>query len=864
MKTLFQKMNGEPTKKNLILPFVLVGIVILVLLVTTWWFMDESDKATETAVYDVSEMYLEEISDQIGAQLRGSLDMQVRQLQVTFNAIRSEDLQSVQSIHSYVAETKEINGFDFFALVDADGMIYMEDRIFPGISRLEFLSRPDFDKPMLSMDQTLGTQNMLTIAVPCENEVFAKNGLIGGIIGINANEVAKTLSLEYADELTFSAVIMKNGSYVLKNLDEHIEDHSNLFSALSSQTIFVGEDSVDTVRMDMEAGESGLVSYYLMDILHYTYYAPIEDTDWYVTTTINHDIISAKMEKARSIVTRNSMIELGVVMVALLAVFVIFYVQRKKNSLLELEKATAERSNQAKSMFLANMSHDIRTPMNAIIGFSNLLKQHKDDPMRVDEYTKKIISSSQHLLGLINDVLDMSKIESGKTTLNISEFSLSELVEYVVMVIHPLTKAKQQEFEQKVNGVQIERVLGDRVRINQILFNLLSNAVKYTPEGGNIEFNISALDSDEPGYTCLRFEVKDNGMGMTPEYLKTIFDPFTRETNSTINRIQGTGLGMAITKNLVDLMNGTISIESELGKGTSVLVDLKLQTLVYEMDEEFWEENKVTRILAVDDEAEVCHNIQKTMSETGVSVDFAMNGHSAIKMTKASLAEGKPYDLILLDYKMPDMNGIEVAKRLRAEVGDQVPILVLTACDWTDIEDEALEAGIDDFMFKPFFMANFSQVITRVRNKEEKAREKLEDETILQGMRFLAAEDNDFNAEILIELLSMAGAKCVVAGNGEIAVERFRTAPPGFYDMILMDVQMPVMDGYTATREIRALDHPEAKTIPIIAMTANAFMEDMEKAMESGMNVHLSKPVDMQLLCAAVRRLQAERKKKGN
>lgn len=517
----------------------------------------------------------------------------------------------------------------------------------------------------------------------------------------------------------------------------------------------------------------------------------------------------------------------------------------------------AEEANRAKSSFLSNMSHDIRTPMNAIIGFSALLTRNAENPEKVREYTKKITSSGHHLLGLINDVLDISKIEAGKTTLNQSEENIVDLISDLDSIIRSQMKAKGHTFEVHSRDIKHEHVVMDKLRLNQILLNLLSNAVKYTPDGGRVTFTVQELPQTKRQIANYRFIVEDNGYGMSPEYMKNLFQMFTREENSVTNKIQGTGLGMAITKNLIDLMGGTIDVESEKGKGSKFTVALELQISEQETDQNFWSDHNITKILVVDDEEVIGQNVQISMEGTGVTVDYVLDGKSAIEKIKQSEQEGSSYNVILLDWQMPEMNGLETAKRIREEISAHIPIITLTAYDCSEVEeDEAAAAAVDAFLAKPFFLTSFRQKVDTVLNRNEKSdavEEELEEESIFKGMNILVAEDNEINSEILKEVLSVNGASCEVCENGQLAVEEFEHSQPGKYQLILMDVQMPVMNGYDATKRIRALDHPQAKTIPIIAMTANAFAEDVRDALEAGMNAHIAKPLDTSVLEQTVR-----------
>ena len=535
--------------------------------------------------------------------------------------------------------------------------------------------------------------------------------------------------------------------------------------------------------------------------------------------------------------------------------------ERKLNENLKDALEVAKSANEAKSNFLSNMSHDIRTPMNAIIGFSTLLAKNAEKPDTVREYVKKITYSSQHLLGLINDVLDMSKIESGKTALNVEEFSLPELLEALYSMVLPQTKAKKQNFDMHTKGEIPERILGDKLRLNQILLNLLSNAVKYTPAGGSIGLVIEEMEQNVHRHAHLRFVVKDNGLGMSEEFVQTIFQPFSREQTNAKKEIQGTGLGMAITKNIVDLMGGTISVESKQGVGSVFTVELELAVAEEMDDDDFWQRHNITRVLVVDDEEDICLNVKELMEGTGVDISYAVSGMRAIEMVNESRTENNNFNVILLDWKMPEMNGIETAKRIREIVGTEIPILVLTSYNFEEIEDEAKQAGIDFFLPKPFFMSNFRRAVEHVRGtrgSDETASASDTDAVSLNGLKVLAAEDNEINAEILTELLSDEGVVCDIAHNGREALEMFEKSEPGQYDIIFMDVQMPVMNGYEATRAIRACAHENAKTIPILAMTANAFDEDVKSALDSGMNAHMSKPIDIDKLKITVAKMQGK------
>ena len=531
--------------------------------------------------------------------------------------------------------------------------------------------------------------------------------------------------------------------------------------------------------------------------------------------------------------------------------------ERRMNQTLSHALQVAKSANEAKSNFLANMSHDIRTPMNAIVGFSMLLRKNPDNPDKVREYTKKIISSGQHLLSLINDVLDMSKIESGKTSLNPTEFRLAELIDEIHTIVIPQMKMKKLNFELRSRGRLPEYIVGDRMRINQILLNLLSNAIKYTPEDGSIILTTEGRQKSA-NLAHIRFIVADNGYGMSAEFLKNLFEPFAREDNDKINGIQGTGLGMAITKNIVELMGGSISVDSEPGCGSVFNVDLELQIVNGEPDKEFWRELGITRMLVADDMEEVCVDVRELMAETGVEVDCAIGGKEAVRMASAAAEIHEEYHIIILDWKMMDMDGVEAARRIREKVGDMVPIMVLTSYDFENIEDKAREAGITAFLSKPFFVSSFRNAVEKscILSEEHDIMESPDERMEFAGMRILAAEDNEPNAEILTELLKTEGIECEIAENGKEAVELFNASKPGYYDMIFMDIAMPVMDGYEATGFIRSSLHPDGATIPIVAMTAYVFEEDVRRSLEAGMDAHTAKPIDMENVKDLIRQLR--------
>ena len=517
----------------------------------------------------------------------------------------------------------------------------------------------------------------------------------------------------------------------------------------------------------------------------------------------------------------------------------------EQNRKLEIALQHEGAANRAKREFLFNMSHDIRTPMNAIIGFTSLAATHIDNREQVLDYLKKISTSSQHLLSLINDVLDMSRIESGKVKIEEKAVHLPDLVHDVRSIIQPNVAAKRLSLFIDTMDIEDEDIITDPLRLNQILLNILSNAIKFTPTGGMISIRIAQKNGAPKGCVCYEFRIKDNGIGMSEEFQKHIFEEFSREESSTVSGIQGTGLGMSITKNIVDLMGGTIALTSEPGKGTEFIVTLCFTRSGQKAEPKQLPQLEGLRALVADDDTNTCLNVSTMLSKIGMRPEWTISGKEAVIRTKYAVEQGDEFSVYIIDWLIPDMNGIEIVRQIRKVIGNRCPIIILTAYDWADIEDEARAAGVTAFCEKPLFLSELRRVLAEPFRAEPTSKPAQPTAADLKGKKLLLVEDNELNREIALEILKEAGFVVDTAEDGAVAVQKIKQAAPGQYDLILMDIQMPNLDGYEATRQIRALPDAEKASIPIFAMTANAFEEDRQNALEAGMNGHIAKPLDV-------------------
>ncbi len=664
--------------------------------------------------------------------------------------------------------------------------------------------------------------------------------------------LSEILSLEDNNTLVYSLVIRKDGTFVVRNSaavrDNYFDRVRAVYKETDDQT---PEEYIAELEAAMQAGNDYSAMVEVDGVRQHMYASSLPNSVWYLVTFMPYGALNESVEGmgTRSVVA--SAVVCAVILLSLVTVFLRYFtLNRAQMKELEAARHQAEVSRQeaeiaskSKGEFLSNMSHDIRTPMNAIVGMTAIATAHIDDPQQVQNCLKKITMSSRHLLGLINDVLDMSKIESGKMTLNEDFVSLREIMEGIVSIVQPQVKAKHQKFNISIFNMISENVHCDSVRLNQVLLNLLSNAIKFTPENGSIEVVLREETSPRgKEYVRIRIHVKDNGIGMSEEFRQHIFESFAREDNKRIHRTEGTGLGMAITKYIVDAMKGEITVQSEQGVGTEfqVVLDLmRAEERVEDMVLPDW------IMLVVDDDQQLCESTVDSLRSIGIRAEWVLDGEHAVQLATRHHREHNDYHVILLDWKLPDMDGIQTARELRKQLGDDVPILLMSAYDWSEIEEEARAAGISGFLMKPLFRSTLFYGLKPYVDAAEDDHPVIEESKLhFSNKRVLVAEDNELNWEIANELLRDLGLELEWAENGEVCTELFRNSEAGYYDAILMDIRMPIMNGYEATDAIRAMDRPDA-SLPIIAMTADAYSDDIQRCLNHGMNAHVAKPIDI-------------------
>ncbi len=866
-------------RKSLATAAVIGSIVIaLILVLGTIWMGKSAKEGTETAVHSVSTLYLDELSGRRVQVVENNLQKNIEVIRVAVSLMTEEDLSDAVHLQAYQARMKRLFRLEKFAFVDRNGTIYTS------LGTQTNINDYDFDYAALAQPEIFvlnpeSTDKKAVIAVPIEPLTFNGEKLIVCFMEISMDELLSGVSVKAQNTGTTFCNIYTRDGFALSNMVlGGLAAEDNLLEALK-RAVFDEGYSYEQVVADFAEGNDREVTFTYDGIRETISYDSISGTDWMLTYLIRESVISDKISSVSEGIVKRNAIQSVLTITVLLVLFGFVFAQSRKNARLMLDSETAqaeirgkqeeleqrialqekleeqsqalsdalaaaEDANRAKTAFLSNMSHEIRTPMNAIIGLDNIALNDQTISDTTRDYLEKIGASAEHLLHLINDILDMSRIESGRMTFKNEEFSFSELLKAVNTMFSSQCNDKGLDYTCHIHGEVDDYYIGDNMKLRQVLINILGNAVKFTPEGGKVSLIVKRM-AQLNGLTTLCFRIADTGIGMSKEYLPRIFDTFSQEDSSTTNKYGSSGLGMAITKNIVEMMNGEIEVESEKGKGTVFTVMVTL------MDSERKNaEGDVTvihpgemTVLIVDDDPIACEHAKLVLEKAGISAEIAGSGLEAVEMVSLRQTRMEPYNLILVDWKMPEMDGVETTRRIREIVGNESAIIILTAYRWDDVLEEAVQAGVDSFIAKPVFatavMEEFESAMMRKGIKAKKDAKKAD----LTGRRVLLAEDVQVNAEIMIMLLQMRQMEADLAVNGKIAVEKFSEHEQGYYDAILMDMRMPEMDGLEATQAIRAMDRPDAKSIPIIALTANAFDEDVQRSMQAGLNAHLSKPV---------------------
>ena len=850
-------------------PKIVIGIAALVLVVLLAAVLVARTVSRSIVRENVG--IITEMSEHDKHAAMNSLTLRYEVLEGIADSIKREKADDIQALQLILQDRMgTVPGSKELSLVDDDGNVYKNTGVVVYQEEVDkqcnahsgrFAVRYNRPDAMIEMRREL-----LLFAVPTD---FTAGG-------VHFQYVIATMNIEtLGNELKIDSYNGKGYSSIIDEAGNYIVNVSTTHNFLTFDNFFEDMEGADTKDHDSvasalaEAREKGSCSdVYTLDGVEYIAVATnLEDVDWVLVSVVPMEVFSVVTRSIMNVVY----ILLGSVIVIVAAVLLLMarqrqqkaelaYAEERAKNLETIEEqhealsdalALAESANRAKTTFLNNMSHDIRTPMNAIIGYTGLASSHIDNREQVQDYLGKISQSSEHLLSLINDVLDMSRIESGKMTLAEKDEDLAEILHTLRNIVQADVNSKQLDFYMDCD-VTHQFVVCDKLRLNQVLLNILSNSIKYTQAGGTVSVRVKELGLTETGYGRYEVRVKDNGMGMSEEFLKTIFDPFTRVNSSTVSGIQGTGLGMSITKNIVDMMGGTIDIRSKEGEGTETIVNFEFKLAGTTVEQPRIAALEGLKSLVVDDDISACRSIAKMLRDAGMRSEWCASGKEAVIRTEDALSQGELFKVYIIDWIMPDMNGIETTRRIRQLVGDQAPIIVLTAYDWSDIEKEAKEAGVTAFISKPLFPTDLRNVLNRCCGEVAETPASAETSYDFTGKKILLVEDNEMNREIATEILEEEGFILDTAEDGSIAVEKMKAAVPGQYDLILMDVQMPVMDGYEATKRIRALPDPAIANITILAMTANAFEEDRQAALAAGMNEHLTKPIEVEKLKAAL------------
>ena len=849
----------DKTIRFLTASLILVSILCAFIFSFLAFFMGNQSRNT---LNEVGTIYMSSMSEQISLHFETTMNLRLSQVQALTTTTPPEQNLEEEGLRQNLAFNAQARGFDYLGF-------YLEDQTLDTIyGQPATVIDPDpfyasicEKKEKIAVATNSAGEKIVLLAFPCNYSLSGGRSSIALVAGLPVDYINTTLSLDKTDDsLAYSYIIRMDGTFVIRGSDVVRESYFDRIRTIFGEEF--REEAEASVR-DLSAAMAACQNYSNIfrfgNERRHVYCTPLAYSEWYLVTIMPYNSLNLVINRLNWQWGIMTFISCGMVLALLILIFV-KYLTLSQKQIRQLEKAKAEaikaqhdalaakeeaiQANKAKSEFLSNMSHDIRTPMNAIVGMTAIAITNLNNPQQIQNCLKKISLSSKHLLGLINDVLDMSKIESGKMSLNMDQVSLREVMDSIVSITQPQIKMKKQRFDVFIHDISAENVCGDSVQLNQILLNILSNAIKFTPEGGQI--HLSLFEETSPkgdDFIRVHITVKDTGIGMTKEFKDKIFESFSREDRTRVHKTEGTGLGMTITKYIVDAMGGTIDVWSEQGAGTEFRVTLDLEKA------EIMEEDMLLpqwNMLVVDDDEQLCRSAAASLHSIGVNAEWTLDGETAVQMVEERHQKHDDYHIILLDWKLPGMDGLQTAREIRKRIDESSPILLISAYDWSEIETDARSVGINGFIAKPLFKSTLfyslkayaadAPVLTETAMPESG-----ED---LGGRHILVAEDNDLNWEIADELLSELNLILERAENGQMCVEKFKASPVGFYDAIIMDIRMPIMTGYEAAVAIRKLNRPDAQ-LPIIAMTADAFSEDIKHCLDCGMNAHTAKPIDV-------------------
>ena len=876
-------MEGKRRNRTVLVTVISAVALAAILACGMLLLSGSAHKDASDAARSVSLLYLDELAGRREQVVEDKLTGNINVIDIAIRMLADEDLSDLEHMRNYQRRVKRFFSLKRFAFVDEEGYIYTADE---GIRR----ETDQYTVDLVSLSETAvfirnekEADKKVVIAVPIRDRGLSIEGhfLVTCYMEIDMDIMLKGVSMEaQSSGTTFCNIYTSDGVALSNTVLGGLAVEDNLLEALSRAEYEKGY-SYEQVADAFREGKRGSVSFSYNRIRETLSYVPVGGTNWMLTYLVREEIISEQIESVSGSIITRSLILSGLVALLLVTMFIYLFRQNRKTIRLVLEKETAdaenrarrremeeklalqdqlleqrqvlqealdaaEQASRAKTAFLSNMSHEIRTPMNAIIGLDKIALNDPDVPPKTRDYLEKIGASAQHLLEIINDILDMSRIESGRMIIKNEEFSFSGMLEKVNSIISAQCRDKGLEYECRTIGKVDEYYYGDETKLRQVMINILGNAVKFTPEGGRVTFLIEE-GRRFSGKAVLKLTFRDTGIGMSREYLPHLFDAFSQEDSSVTSRYGSTGLGMPITKSVVELMNGHIEVESEKGKGTTFRVSVTLGESDRRngMADGDINPNELD-VLVIDDDSIALEHARIVLGQSGIRCELAASGAEALEKVKLRHARRADYDLLLIDWKMPEMDGLETTRRIRAVVGDDTPIVILTSYNWDEIAEDAKHAGVDTFVAKPLFAGSVLEQFREAfhRKKTASAAQRAE----LKGRRVLLAEDVEVNAEIMVMVLGTREIEADVAENGRIAVDKYMGHPAGYYDAILMDMRMPEMDGLEATRIIRASGRTDAETIPIIALTANAFDEDVQRSMQAGLNAHLSKPVEPEVL----------------